>query len=253
MCLAGIIHADKAGEAATRCPRYICEKVRLRFHTGDLGTQHIGVASWATDKSHKCDLASGHFNKRMAHNLAIVFAFLYMVFPVLASEDSNLQASSHNVVSPLGEGSAGFVASLILVFNICTRVWPENFERSATSTFLVFFSTLSVYYVLPDITTSNALLLSTLSLQLNICLFLILGRHEIKPGGRSYTMSIHCYPPIIILTFLMAYFINSPTMYGMSTQLQWLPFTIPYLGVSVLFFSYVEFVRKSWTGSILPL
>lgn len=162
-----------------------------------------------------------------------------------------MQVSKTGDVSPLDEGFADLVALLTVVFTLSTRVWPEYFENTTMSVSLLFFSTLGVYYVLPDIATSNALLLSILLLQFNLCLFLVRGRHQVTPG-HHYTMSIHYYPPIIILTFVLAYFVNSPTMYSDSTQLQWLPFTVPYLGVSVLLFFYISFVQASRTGPFLP-
>ena len=195
--------------------------ILLGILPGTLRTRCIGVASLARHTSHKCDLAHGHLKELThclkpeflarpmgwpsLHNLGIVLAFLQMISPVLANEDSTMQISSDNVVWPFGDGSAGLVVSLILAFNFCTRLWPKSFESSAMSIFLLSFSTLGVYYVLPDITTSNALLLryatpmshkndglwspSILLLQFNLSLFLVRGRHKVKPG-HHYTMSV---------------------------------------------------------------
>ena len=88
-----------------------------------------------------------------------VLAFMQMVTPVFADQNSNGQRPTADPIWPLNEGTQGFLASVILVFNICTRLSPRHFEHSALASFLLCFSTLGVFHVLPDVTSSDTLLL----------------------------------------------------------------------------------------------
>ena len=106
--------------------------------------------------------------------LSVTVVFSQVIWPVHANGDTT-QVSDHVIVWPFSEGYTGFVASVLVLFVLCTRLWPKSFEKAVVSISLVFCTTFGIFFVLPDITTSNPLLL----------------RYDIQISPR---MAPDCYP-----------------------------------------------------------
>lgn len=87
-------------------------------------------------------------------------AFLQMMVPALASEGVVDLMMKRDTMWPSSEKPSTLVVCIILILvNICTRIWPRQFKNSVMAWFLLSFSTLAMWCVIPDIIASKTLLL----------------------------------------------------------------------------------------------
>lgn len=94
-----------------------------------------------------------------------LLAFSQMIAPAFASDAAVDLTMNSGTTWPSSEKPSTLVACTILILiNICTRIWPNQFRNSVMAWFLLCFSTLAMWCVIPDIIASKTLLLWYLSL-----------------------------------------------------------------------------------------
>ena len=93
-----------------------------------------------------------------------LLAFLQMIAPAFASNGAVDLTIHSGTAWPSSEKPSTLVACTILILvNICTRIWPKQFRNSVMAWLLLCFSTLAMWCVVPDIIASKTLLLWYLS------------------------------------------------------------------------------------------
>lgn len=92
--------------------------------------------------------------------IVTLLGFLQMIAPAFASDGAVNLIISSDTTWPSSEKPSTLVACIILIIiNVCTRVWPSQFKNSVMAWFLLCFSTLAMWCVIPDIIASKTLLL----------------------------------------------------------------------------------------------
>ena len=92
--------------------------------------------------------------------IVTLLAIVQMMTPAFASDGAVDQTINRDKMWPSNERPSTLITCLILIlFNICTRIWSRQFKNSVLASFLLCLSTLAMCYGLHDIIASKTLLL----------------------------------------------------------------------------------------------
>lgn len=120
---------------------------------------------WLIPKLKECSVM--RFQSKSSGNckgIVKLLALSQMIAPAFASDGAVDLMINSGTTWPSSEKPSTLVAcSVLILINICTRIWPNQFRNSVMAWFLLSFSTLAMWCVVPDIIASKTLLLWYLS------------------------------------------------------------------------------------------
>ena len=91
--------------------------------------------------------------------IVMLLAFMQMMAPVLASQGAVNLTMDGDIMWPSSERPVFSICVIVILFNVCTRIWSREFKKSGIAFALLVITTLAVWFSLPDIIASNVLLL----------------------------------------------------------------------------------------------